>query len=79
MGVTTSGNSPNVLTAIETAKDIGIITVLFSNPDGGKPRVMADYFLYTPESSTPRIQELHLLYSHILCEIIELHCSRDAR
>ena len=61
---TTSGNSANVLTAMETAKDIGVITVLFSSPDGGKARVMADYFLYTPESSTPRIQELHLLYSH---------------
>jgi D-sedoheptulose 7-phosphate isomerase len=72
---TTSGNSPNVLTAMETAKDIGITTVLFSNHDGGKARVMADYFLYTPESSTPRIQELHLLYSHVLCEIIELDCS----
>jgi D-sedoheptulose 7-phosphate isomerase len=71
----TSGNSPNVLAAMETAKNIGITTVLFSNHDGGRARVMADYFLYTPESSTPRIQELHLLYSHILCEIIELNCS----
>ena len=50
---TTSGNSSNVLTAMETAKDIGITTVLFSNHDGGRARVMADYFLYTPESSTP--------------------------
>ena len=62
----TSGNSPNVLAAMETAKNIGITTVLFSNHDGGRARVMADYFLYTPESSTPRIQELHLLYSHVL-------------
>jgi D-sedoheptulose 7-phosphate isomerase len=71
----TSGNSPNVLAAMEMAKNIGITTVLFANHDGGRARVMADYFLYTPESSTPRIQEMHLLYSHVLCEIIELHCS----
>lgn len=70
----TSGNSPNVLAAMEAAKAIGITTVLFANHDGGKARVLADYFLYTPESSTPRIQELHLLYSHILCELIELQC-----
>ena len=55
-----------MLTAVETAKDIGIITVLFSNRDGDKARVMVDYFLYTRESCTPRIQELHLLYSHTL-------------
>jgi D-sedoheptulose 7-phosphate isomerase len=71
----TSGNSPNVLAAMEMAKNIGITTVLFSNHDGGRARVMADYFLYSPESSTPRIQELHLLYSHVLCELIELHFS----
>ena len=70
----TSGNSPNVLAAMEMAKVMAITTVLFSNNDGGKARVLADYFLYTPESSTPRIQELHLLYCHILCELIELQC-----
>jgi D-sedoheptulose 7-phosphate isomerase len=71
----TSGNSPNVLAAMETAKAMGITTVLFSNHDGGRARLIADYFLYTPQSSTPRVQELHLLYAHILCEIIELQCA----
>jgi D-sedoheptulose 7-phosphate isomerase len=69
----TSGNSSNVLAAMETAKAMKIATVLFSNHDGGRARLLADYFLYTPQSSTPRIQELHLLYSHILCDQIELH------
>jgi D-sedoheptulose 7-phosphate isomerase len=68
----TSGNSANVLAALETARTMQITTVLFSNHDGGRGRVVADYFLYTPESPTPRVQELHLLYSHILCEMIEL-------
>jgi D-sedoheptulose 7-phosphate isomerase len=75
----TSGNSPNVLAAMETAKTIGITTVLFSNHEGGKARFVADHFLYTPESSIPRVQELHLLYSHILCEIIEWQCVSPKR
>lgn len=69
----TSGNSSNVLAAMETAKAMKIAMVLFSNHDGGRARLLADHFLYTPQSSTPRIQELHLLYSHILCDQIELH------
>jgi D-sedoheptulose 7-phosphate isomerase len=71
----TSGNSANVLAAIETAKAMEITTVLFSNDAGGRTRAIADYFLYTPRASTPRIQELHLLYSHVLCELIELGSS----
>jgi len=71
----TSGNSPNILAAMETAKAMEITTVLFSNHDGGSARLMADYFLYTPQSSTPRVQELRLLYAHILCEMIELRCA----
>jgi D-sedoheptulose 7-phosphate isomerase len=67
----TSGNSPNVLAALETGKSMGIGTALFSNHDGGRGRSLADHLVLTPESSTPRIQELHLLYAHILCEIIE--------
>jgi D-sedoheptulose 7-phosphate isomerase len=67
----TSGNSPNVLAALETARLMGISTVLFSNHNGGRGRSLADYLISTPESSTPRIQELHLLYTHILCEMIE--------
>jgi D-sedoheptulose 7-phosphate isomerase len=70
----TSGNSPNVLAVMEMARAMEITTVLFSNHDGGRARLLADYFLYTPQSPTPRVQELHLLYAHILCEIIELRC-----
>jgi D-sedoheptulose 7-phosphate isomerase len=51
------------LQALETAKAMGITTVLFSNHDGGRARPMAGYFLYTPQSSTPQVQELHLLYA----------------
>jgi D-sedoheptulose 7-phosphate isomerase len=73
----TSGNSPNVIAALETAKSIGVSTVVFSNHDGGHARGLADHSLLTPKSATPRIQELHLLYTHILCELIERHLERD--
>jgi D-sedoheptulose 7-phosphate isomerase len=69
----TSGNSSNVLAAMKTARSIGIRTTLFCNHDGGRARALADDLLSTPESSTPRIQELHLLYTHILCEMIDWH------
>jgi D-sedoheptulose 7-phosphate isomerase len=67
----TSGNSPNVLAALETARFMGISTVLFCNHHGGQAHGLADHMLSTPESLTPRIQELHLLYTHVLCEMIE--------
>lgn len=67
----TSGNSRNVLAALEKAKALAIYTILFSNHDGGKARKLADQFLYTPPALTPRVQELHLLYAHALCEAIE--------
>jgi D-sedoheptulose 7-phosphate isomerase len=69
--ISTSGNSRNVLAALEKAKALAIYTVLFSNHDGGKARRLADQFLYTPPALTPRVQELHLLYAHALCEAIE--------
>lgn len=68
---TTSGNSVNVLRAMEKAKAVGIRTVLFSNRDGGRARLIADQFLYTPEAPIHRVQELRLLYAHSLCEEIE--------
>lgn len=71
----TSGNSPNVLAAMESARHMKITTVLFSNHDGGRAHSLADYFLCTPQTTTPRVQELHLLYAHLLCEIIERRVS----
>ncbi len=71
VGISTSGNSENVLRAIEVAKTKGLITVGLVGKTGGKLCDIVDYCLRVPSMETPRIQELHILTGHILCEIIE--------
>ena len=71
IGISTSGNSQNIINAFESAKAKGIITVALVGRDGGKMGAMADYALIVPSNDTPRIQESHILIGHILCDIIE--------
>lgn len=71
IGISTSGNSQNVLNAFESAKARGITTVALVGRDGGKMGQMADYSIIIPSDKTPRIQESHLLVEHIICDIIE--------
>jgi D-sedoheptulose 7-phosphate isomerase len=71
IGISTSGNSQNVLNAFESAKVRGITTVALTGRDGGKMGQMADYAIIIPSDKTPRIQESHLLVEHIICDIIE--------
>ena len=71
IGISTSGNSQNIINAFESAKAKGIITVALVGRDGGKMGAMADYALVVPSNDTPRIQESHILIGHILCDIIE--------
>ncbi len=71
IGISTSGNSQNVLNAFESAKARGITTVALVGRDGGKMGQMADYAIIIPSDKTPRIQESHLLVEHIICDIIE--------
>jgi len=71
IGISTSGNSINIINAFESAKKKGITTVALVGRDGGKMAEMADYSLIVPSDSTPRIQESHILIGHILCDIIE--------
>jgi D-sedoheptulose 7-phosphate isomerase len=71
IGLSTSGNSPNVIKAIETAKEMGMKTVALTGRDGGKLNKKADISLLVPSSSTPRIQEAHILIGHMLCEMVE--------
>ncbi len=71
IGISTSGNSVNIINAFESAKKKGITTVALVGRDGGKMAQMADYSLIVPSDSTPRIQESHILIGHILCDIIE--------
>lgn len=67
----TSGNSPNVLKAIEMAKQQGMIVVGFTGASGGKMAALCDVLLNVPSADTPRIQEAHILIGHIICEIVE--------
>lgn len=71
IGISTSGNSQNVIKAFESAKERGITTVALVGRDGGKMAGMADYAAVVPSMSTPRIQEAHLLIEHMICDIIE--------
>lgn len=71
IGISTSGNSTNIVKAFESAKKKGIKTVALVGRDGGLMAKMADMSIIVPSDSTPRIQESHILIGHILCDIIE--------
>lgn len=71
IGISTSGNSQNVINAFESAKERGVTTAALVGRDGGKMAEMADYAIIIPSNATPRIQESHILIGHILCDIIE--------
>lgn len=71
VGISTSGNSENVLRALKKAKSLGMITVAMTGEGGGKMAEYADFLLALPSKDTPRIQEVHILLGHIICEIVE--------
>lgn len=71
VGISTSGNSPNVLRALEVAKSRSIYTVALTGASGGKMKKVADCTICVPSEETPRIQECHILTGHIICEIAE--------
>lgn len=67
----TSGNSPNIVQVLEKAKSLEIKTIAFTGITGGKIMHLADYVVNVPSTDTPRIQEIHILLGHIICEIVE--------
>ena len=71
IGLSTSGNSPNVLNALKSAKEKGISTVGFSGKDGGKMSEACDLLLVVPSNTTARIQEMHITIGHMLCAALE--------
>lgn len=71
MGISTSGNSANVLLAIQRANAQGVRTIGMTGAKGGKLKLIADRCICVPSDDTPRIQEMHILVGHILCEIVE--------
>ncbi|WP_025209325.1 D-sedoheptulose 7-phosphate isomerase [Hippea sp. KM1] len=71
IGISTSGNSANVLNAFEVAKRMGIKTVALLGRDGGKILPLSDYVVVVGSNSTPRIQEVHGFVIHVLCGMVE--------
>ena len=71
LGISTSGNSPNILQALEAARLKGIMTFGLTGKTGGKMRELCDYCLCVPSEDTPRIQEAHILIGHTLCAMVE--------
>lgn len=71
IGLSTSGNSGNVVKAIETANSLGMITVGFTGESGGKMKNICKYLVNIPSTDTPRIQECHMLLGHTICELVE--------
>ena len=71
IGISTSGNSDNVISALKLAKELGCSTVGFSGRDGGKMNTVCDINLVVPSDNTPRIQEMHILFGHTICQIID--------
>ena len=71
VGISTSGNSPNVVKAILKAKEIGMTTVGFTGKNGGAMRDICDIMICAPSQDTPRIQEIHILIGHIICHLID--------
>ena len=71
IGISTSGNSTNVINAIEKANKIGMTTIGFTGEKGGKMNDICDIMIKIPSTDTPRIQESHILVGHIICQLIE--------
>lgn len=71
LGITTSGNSPNILRALEAVKKMGGKSILLSGKDGGKCKTLADMTILAPGETTNMIQECHILIYHTLCFLIE--------
>jgi D-sedoheptulose 7-phosphate isomerase len=71
IGISTSGNSPNVLAGLAADKKLGLHTVAFAGCTGGKMKNAADYCICAPSNETPRIQECHILIGHIISELVE--------
>jgi D-sedoheptulose 7-phosphate isomerase len=70
-GISTSGNSANVIRGLEAGRELGMRTIGLTGADGGRMRDVCDECLCFPSSSTPRIQEGHILMAHVICEIVE--------
>ena len=72
IGLTTSGNSKNIINAFKVAKEKEIVTIAFTGETGGKIGTISNYLINVQSVDTPRIQESHIMIGHIICELVEL-------
>jgi len=71
VGISTSGNSKNVIEAIRSARKLGLYTIGMTGASGGQMRDLVDALIAVPSDETPRIQECHILVGHALCDVVE--------
>jgi D-sedoheptulose 7-phosphate isomerase len=71
VAISTSGNSANIVNAVNTAKEKGMTTIGFTGQAGGKIKDICDVLINVPSTDTPRIQESHILVGHIICQLVE--------
>src|SRR5688500_18133122 len=71
VGLSTSGNSKNIVNAFEVAKEKGMHTIGFTGSTGGKMKELSDHLINVPSNDTPRIQESHIMLGHIICQLVE--------
>jgi D-sedoheptulose 7-phosphate isomerase len=71
IGLSTSGNSENIVQAFQAAREKGVRTIAFTGKSGGLLHQLSDYIICIPSESVPRIQEMHLIIGHIICEKVE--------
>jgi D-sedoheptulose 7-phosphate isomerase len=71
IGLSTSGNSKNIINAFKATKEMGGITIGFTGASGGNMKEQSDYLINVPSTDTPRIQESHIMIGHIICELVE--------
>lgn len=79
VGLSTSGNSVNIIKAMEQARELGMISVALTGESGGKMKDVCDHLLNAPSSDTPRIQESHITMGHIICELVEASLFNDKK
>jgi len=78
VAISTSGNSPNIIKGIEACQSLGIASVLLTGGNGGKALNMCDYEFIVHTSDTPRIQEIHIILGHVLCEMVDFKLFQSA-
>ena len=76
IGITTSGNSANVIAALKAARELGVVAAALAGKGGGRLKGLADPLLIVPSDTTARIQEMHITLGQMLCDALEQRCAR---